>query len=313
MLIESVIFLEFKDISYIISICEHKNISQAARSLFISQPALSQQLHKIEQKLGKTLFIRSGHFMEPTAACRIIAEQGSKLLAERDMMMYALSHLQEKPDEMLRFGMSPFYARHMLPGLMHAFQEKHPHYNLKFVDKGNSRHLEQDVLDNNLDCCLLPMHPSNPDIEYLPIGMEEILLAVPRDHPINRLETADGAIDIAITRNEPFILHRNSDKIAALQDILFANAGFTPRGVHVATGWDTVTSFISSGLGLGLLTELILGDYRPENLPFLYRIRNMDMSRVFALGYRRGRIPTPAMKCLLEEARAEFARLKVHP
>ena len=57
--------MEFKDISYIIAICEHKNISQAARSLFISQPALSQQLQKIEAKLGKPLFVRSGHTMTP--------------------------------------------------------------------------------------------------------------------------------------------------------------------------------------------------------------------------------------------------------
>jgi len=309
-LYKGVKFVEFKDISYIIAVYDHKSISQAAHSLFISQPALSQQIHKIETQLGKLLFMRTSHSITPTAACRIIVEQGRKLLAERDMMMYAVNHLQDAPEESLAFGMSPFYSRHLLPGILYHFQKHHPQYTLHFADKGNSLTLEKEVIEGKLDCCLVPMHPANPGIEYLPIDTEEIFLAVPRDHPLNHLSLPDGSMDVALTKDEPYIMHRDSDKVAALQEKLFVNAGFKPHISHTATGWDTVTSFISSGMGLGLLTELVYGDYRPENLPCLYRVRNMDMSRTFALGYRRGRILTASMSCLLEAAKSEFARLK---
>ena len=73
--------MDFKDISYIIAVCDHNSISQAARTLFITQPALSQQIHRIEQQLGKTLFVRTGHTMTPTPVSRIIAEQGGNVTA----------------------------------------------------------------------------------------------------------------------------------------------------------------------------------------------------------------------------------------
>lgn len=302
--------MEFKDISYIIAICEHKNISQAARSLFISQPALSQQLQKIEAKLGKPLFVRSGHTMMPTAACRIITEQGHKLLAEREMMLRAVKQLQESSEEKISFGMSPFYARHLLPGIMQYMHKNSPQHTLTFADRGNSVAQEQAVLEGKLDCCLMPMHPANPDLEYLPVGLEEIFLAVPYDHPLANLNPPDNAIDIALTKDEPYILHRDIDKIAALQDKLFADAGFTPHAVHTATGWDMIISFVRCGMGLSLITELIIDDYRLENPPRYYHIRNMDMSRPFALGYRRGSVLTPAMEMLLEASRQEFALQK---
>lgn len=302
--------MEFKDISYIIAIHDHKTISQAAASLFITQPALSQHLHKIEQKLGRTLFTRSGHTMTPTPVCHIICEQGRKLLAERDMMMYAVKHQWNSTEEKLTFGMSPFYSRRFLPGILNQFRQNYPECVLHFRDKGSSLQLEKDVIDGSLDCSLLPTLPANPELEYIPVGTENICLAVPRDHPINQLASPDGSIDITLTRNEPYIIHRESDKIALLQETLFTNVGFTPRETFNATGWDTVISFVVSGIGLSLMTELITGDYRPETLPCFYRIKNMEMSRQFAVAFRRGRPITPIIEKFINCATDEFARQK---
>jgi len=302
--------MDFKDMAYIIAIADHKNISQAARSLHITQPALSQQLHKIETQLGKPLFTRSGHTLTPTAACRIVCDQGRKMLAERDMMLYAINRLQDSAEETLRLGMSRFYARLLLPGIMRCFHKRHPFYSVQFIDSGSSLQLEQDVLDGNLDCCLLPLYPSNPELSYLEIGTENIYLAIPRDHPLNQLASPDGTIDINMTRNEPFILHRDSDKISHTQEHLFKNAGFTPRAVYHASGWDTVISFISSGMGLGLMTGLITNGYNSDQLPCFYRVKNMNLSRPFVLGYRRGHPVTPAMEKLYEISREEFQKQK---
>lgn len=302
--------MDFKDISYIIAIYEHKNISQAARSLFITQPALSQQLHKIETKLGKALFVRSGHTMIPTSACRIITEQGHKLLAERNMMLRAVQQLQESAEEKISFGMSPFYARHLMPGIMQYMRRNCPQHTVSFADRGHSAVLEHSVIEGKLDCCIVPMYPANPELEYLPIGMEEIFLAVPHDHPLATLHPTDNTIDIAITKDEPYILHRDIDKIATMQDKLFSDVGFAPHVVYTATGWDMIISFVRCGMGLSLITELILNDYRMEDMPHFYRIRNMDMSRLFALCYRRGSVPTSAMQMLLEASRREFSLQK---
>ena len=113
--------MDFKDISYIIAVVEHQSISQAARSLYISQPALSQSIRKTELELGKPLFHRIGRAMTPTAACQMIVASGRKLLLEREMLLNTVAHLQDEPHEVLRLGMSSFYCRHLLPGILQHF------------------------------------------------------------------------------------------------------------------------------------------------------------------------------------------------
>ena len=58
--------MEIKHLQYVLAIAKYKNLSYAARNLFITQPALSHQLNAIEKELGEKLFIRSTHSVEIT-------------------------------------------------------------------------------------------------------------------------------------------------------------------------------------------------------------------------------------------------------
>lgn len=302
--------MDFKDISCVIAIYEHKNITKAAESLYITQSALSQQLQKIETRLGKPLFIRSNHTITPTPAGRIVIEHGQKLLTERNMLLYAVEHMSDMPEEQITIGLSPFYSRHLLPGIVERFQKDYPQYVLRYFDNGTAHSLEKSVADGKLDCCVVPMIPLNSDVEYWPIGTEEFFLAVPHNHPINQLSLPDKTLDLALTKDEPYIMHQEHSKVYFLYDKVFQVAGFKPHVKYTAVGWDTILSFVNKGMGLTLISELITNDYPPDNTPCFYRIHNTDASRLFAFGYRRGRIPTPAMLTLLEVVKEEFALQK---
>lgn len=300
--------MELKDIRCIIAVVEHQTISRAAQSLYISQPALSQTIHRIETELGKPLFHRRGRVMVPTAECKLITEYGRKMLDAHDMMLYSAMHMQEKVEGTVSLGMSPFYARQLLPSLLKHFQQYYPQIELQYMDIGNSQAQEKEVVEGRIDCCLVPMYPASPEMDYLQVGEETVLLAVPREHPLARIAQQEGEIDIMQLRNEPFILHKERDKVSLLQDQLFAHGGFQPRTTHIVTGWDVALAFVNAGMGSALMTEMIISDYRPEEMPVFCRIKNIDMSRHFAMAYRRGRVLTPAMVTLYEVAKLEFAR-----
>lgn len=72
--------MDFKALEYICAISEAQTISQAAKNLFISQPALSQYLSKVEQELGTPLFVRTGSTMTLTSAGAIVVREGRALL-----------------------------------------------------------------------------------------------------------------------------------------------------------------------------------------------------------------------------------------
>ena len=142
--------MDFKGIEYVCAIYEAKTISQAAKSLFISQPALSQYLAKLEQELGTTLFERAGSAMIPTTAAEILVRDGRALLNARQEMLGQVNSLTQTHKETLRFGISPFYSKYYLPLLLPYYREHHPNVHLSIVEQ-TSTELEQQVLDGTLD------------------------------------------------------------------------------------------------------------------------------------------------------------------
>ena len=301
--------MDFKDISYSIAVVEHQSISQAARSLYISQPALSQSIRKTELELGKPLFHRIGRAMTPTAACQMIVASGRKLLLEREMLLNTIAHLQDEPHEVLRLGMSSFYCRHLLPGILQHFQQHFPNVQLD-VAEVKSYELERRVADGQLDFCVLPVYPMHPELEYTPVGVENIYLCMHRSHPLNQLAEPNHTINIQYTREEGFVLQNSVAKAHSLQERLFAYAGFKPHIIYESSTWEVAIAFVISGIGISLLPDFMLGDQPEEERPCYYRIQNIDTTRPFGLGYRHGAVLSPAAEELVKVIRSEFSRLQ---
>ena len=109
--------MDFKALECIVAISEGKSITQAAKNLFISQPALSQYMARVEQELGMPVFIKTGNSIALTSAGEFLAREGKSLLKARDDMLTQLSSLSSERAETLRIGISPFYSKYYpLPG-----------------------------------------------------------------------------------------------------------------------------------------------------------------------------------------------------
>ena len=159
--------MDFKALEYICAISEAKTISQAAKNLFISQPALSQYLSKIEQSLGTPVFVRSGNVMTLTSAGEILVREGRALLMAREEMMAQVTGLSSAGAETLCFGVSPFYSKYYLPLLLPYYRAHFPHIRLKII--------EQSSRNWSSRCWMAPWicasFPPNPCGRGLPTGL----------------------------------------------------------------------------------------------------------------------------------------------
>ena len=96
--------MDIREISYIIAIADKQSITAAAASLFISQPALSQALRRMEAEAGCKLFVRSGNMTVPTEAGRLLVERGRLILNARDKMLSDVRGVADGRHKTLRFG-----------------------------------------------------------------------------------------------------------------------------------------------------------------------------------------------------------------
>ncbi len=273
--------MDLKAIEYVCAIVEAKTISQAAKNLFISQPALSQYLNKIEKALGTPIFERSGNSLTLTSAGEILVRDGNALLMSRNEMIHRIEALSEEHIATLRFGVSPFYSKYYLPLLFSYYSDHHPNIRLDIIEM-NSLELEQMVLDDKLDLCFIPAEPAREGLSYQPIHMEEIMIAVPASHPVNTcaVSSAYGSyLDITLLRNEPFIELVDSLKFSIMSRRILCHFSLSPTVKYKSTSWDTVCMLVAQGIGVGFLPEVLIRKHIHE--PNFYHIAGIDSTRTY--------------------------------
>lgn len=307
--------MNIRSFQYFITISEKPTLSAAADALYISQPALSQQIRKIEEEVGAQLFIRKGHTMTLTPAGEAFLLCSRRILQFYEAMQREVKMLSVAEKDTVHMGISPFYSQHYLPKILPPFLQKYPHINVDIVEE-NSVNLENKLLKGELDFCALPLYPKNELLEYETIYHEKILLAVPRDHPINSSYPADAlisrtypSIDLALMKNEPFIGLKKIQKFSAIGLRLCEEAGFVPRTICETMNWETVHLMITSGLGVGFVPEILIGNIiDPEICPCYYQLSS-PVYRDYALVHRPGAILSEAANTLQESLREFFRKI----
>jgi len=304
--------MNIRSFEYFIAIVEHPTLSSAAEALFISQPALSQQIRKIEEEVGAELFLRKGHTISLTPAGDAFLICSRRILQSYQAMQREVQLLKTSTRSSVRMGISPFYSQHFLPKMLPGFLLDHPEVSVDLVEE-ISVNLEARLLAGDLDFCTLPLFPQNELLEYETIYHEKILLAIPRNHPLNVNYPADAmetrsfpTLDLSYLKNEPFIGLKKVQKFSAIGLRVCKEAGFTPRTVCETMNWETVHMMIATGLGVGFIPEILIGSIQdPALCPCYYNLPS-TIYREYALVRRPGTVLSDAANTLQDCLRQFF-------
>ena len=164
--------MNIRSFQYFVTISEKPTLSAAADALYISQPALSQQIRKIEEEVGAQLFIRKGHTMTLTPAGEAFLLCSRRILQFYEAMQREVKMLAVSEKDTVHMGISPFYSQHYLPKILPPFLQQHPQINVDIVEE-NSVNLENKLLKGELDFCALPLYPKNEFWNTKPFTMKK--------------------------------------------------------------------------------------------------------------------------------------------
>ena len=207
----------------------------------------------------------------------------------------------------MRFGISPFYSRYYLPLLLPPLINQYPHLRYEIMENYSSV-IERAIIDGKLDFCLVPLLPKNPLLVYEPIYQETILLAVPKDSPVNKSAfSVDHVnyIDLQAVRNVPFIALKSVQKVSEYSKQLCEHAGFTPSILCETMNWDTLNQLVSTGLGVGFVPDLLVNQLEEDIRPCYYHLLP-EARRVYTIAYRQGDTLSPSARIMIEVFRREF-------
>ncbi len=299
-------YMTYKDILYVVTICDEKSFSRAAQKLFISQSALSQAIHKLEKELGFPLFFRNGTYLTPTAACHMFAEKGRAVIRAWEKFDMELGVYRDTLKSQLTVGVPAWLFKNLLPYVLPLFRKEHPEVNIKLIDE-RSDTLETLITEDIINLCVIQEPTTNPSIARIPVFSTEFLLAVPcsnafcRRHPYRGLQQLEY-IDLSELRNEPFSLLKNK-RVDYLWKPLFQSAGFTPNVFVWSSIWNNIKDIVKRGDSVALIDEIVVRHEPDDDKICYYRLQNTPVQRQTIVAYHPGKQLTLPEQWFIEAVR----------
>lgn len=263
------------------------SVTQAARRLAVSQPAVSKYLRELEAGVGLKLRYRDGNLWHLTPEGQLLYEQ-----VARDMVGFARTlrlalELKGTRRGFLSLGCMPLLSIRVLPDLLAAFLAERPQVSVSAVNQPSAAVVDQVAL-GRLDLGLGLEAPEHHKVASTPLAALEVLCVMPRTHPLARR----GRIDLSAFDGTDVVTLGTADPVQGEIDRLFMARGVRPRRRIEATMAQAAVELARAGLGIGIVdshaARLFAGHGMravPLATPVSYRI---------ALLTRRGAMPSQA-------------------
>ena len=197
------------------AVARHLSFTKAAQELFVTQPAVTKHIHELEKHYGQRLLERRGNRVALTEAGRLLQAHAEAVAASTQQLADQLHALRD-PDEAagrLRLGASTTICQYVLPGVLPAFQARHPNVQLTLAN-ANSEHIAEALLHGKLDLGFVEGRSKSRDLHYellLPDELVAVRRATPAGPPSKPMPLAE-----ALTR--PLVLReRGSGTLEVLE------------------------------------------------------------------------------------------------
>lgn len=234
-------------------LADELHFGRAAARLGIAQPPLSQQIRRLEEKVGHALFVREPGRVALTAAGRELLPAAQRALSVLSAGLEAARAAGSGRSGRLRIGFAASVALTVLPGLLRTFRERFPAVRLDIREMTSAPQLAA-LREQNIDVGLLREPPTaaadGPELGFRTVLRERFVAVLPAAHPL----AAGRVVTLDALAGEPFVLLPRAagpqfhDQIVAL----CGAAGFVPRVAQHAVEWQTVCALVEAGFGVSL-------------------------------------------------------------
>jgi LysR family transcriptional regulator, transcription activator of glutamate synthase operon len=294
--------MELRQLRYLVALAEELNFTRAAAAEHIAQPALSQQIRKLEDEVGVALVERTTRHVSLTEAGELLVVRARRILAELDSAHSEMEALRGIDRGHVTIGAIHTMGPIDLSLALAEFHARYPHVALSVREQTSEENAELLRIDE-LDLAFLSV---TERVESHELGLhqlisEELLVLLPIDHALARHEE----VRMAELAHEQFISFRQG---ARLRELLFSagrDAQFVPRVTLESNESHRIRTLVSRGLGVAILPRSDAIGQGAEVA--VARLVAPVLRRDIPLAWRAGRRHSPAAAAFIELARETFS------
>lgn len=239
--------MTLSELRFVVAVAKERNFRRAAEKCYVSQPALSLAIKKLEEYLGVQIFERSRTDISPTPIGEKIIEQAIKAIEEVNHIREIAQQGNNQLSGVFRLGLIYSVGPYLLPELIPILRQKAPEMPLD-IEENLTVQLEAQLKNGVIDAAVVALPFELPGINTLPLYDEQYLVMVPVNHP-----WAGRASVSADELADENVLLLNSEHCYSHQ-ILQACPDLSRKGqVLQGNSLETIRNMVASNLGITVL------------------------------------------------------------
>jgi LysR family transcriptional regulator, transcription activator of glutamate synthase operon len=294
--------MDLRQLRYLVALAEEQNFTRAATREHIAQPALSQQIRRLENELGVDLVERTTRQMRLTDAGGLLVARARRIMAEVDAAQAELDAVKGIDVGRVRVGAIHTMGPIDISLVLAIFHERHPGVELT-VREEPSEELAEMVRVDELDLAFLSVTEriESHGLALHQLVSEELVVLLAPDHRLARRRR----LHMAELRDEEFISFRPGSR---LRELLFAageHADFEPRVKLESNESPRIRRLVARGMGVAILPRS--DAVSPGAEVAVVALSDPPLSRDITLAWRQERKHPPAVTEFLALVRETFA------
>jgi LysR family hydrogen peroxide-inducible transcriptional activator len=275
--------MELHQLRYFVAVAEAGNFGRAAARCRVSQPSLSQQVIKLEARLGRKLFDRLGRRIALTDAGLALLPRAKAILADVVEAEREVAGELDLGRGRLAIGAIPTIAPYLLPDVIRSFLDNHPQAELTVREDVTDRLIEA-LAAAELDLALMSLPIDDPRLAHEVLMVEPLLVVAPVDDPIARMKV----VDLSDLEDRPAVvlheLHCLSTQVQSFCQAHHVNLRIVCRTSQLTT----VQSLVALGLGVSIVPKMAATSDQSDR--YVYRpIAQSQARRSIVVAWHPGR------------------------
>ena len=292
--------MDLKQLEVFVAVVKHQSFSKASRELFLTQPTVSAHIQNLENELETVLVNRSNKTITLTESGKILYEHAIYILNNCKKAIYDIKEYSGKIEGLIDIACSSIPETYLLPGFMKSFSNTYP--DVKFsISHYDSRFAISEILDERISFGFVGSKISNPQIKYVNLIDDNLVLITPPDLEI---ENVNGEIDVSALYDFNFIMRKEG---SGTRDLIFKTlkkAGFSTAKLnilaHVESN-ESIKEMVRQVLGVSFISQISAEEYINSGKLKSYKIKGIDFSRKFYFIYSKKKTFTPLENKFLNE------------
>jgi DNA-binding transcriptional LysR family regulator len=259
--------MELRHLRYFVAVAEELHFRRAAERLHVAQPAVSEQVRKLENELGVQLFERTQRKVSLTDAGAVLLTEARRVLQQAEVARLAVRSARERPGIVLRIGYVPSSLPASIPRALRRVASTMPHLETK-MEPGVGLELVDAVRAGELDAAVVSLPAPTNGLRVTTLGDQRAVAVFPVGHP----QAVSPQVRLEqIAPERVVVLPRDADR--PFYDAVIAtcrDAGISPTLVEMPDGQiERVLLAVASGAGLALLPECVSERYAATGVRFV--------------------------------------------